>query len=231
MKFKIFIPLALVAIGGCSAKLASIKVPADLASEPTIKLTTDGKFWGMGLDGTFDLGGLYQGKYDRDASKSAYFGDFITSAEGAMAAEVINNKTQQRWILNCYGGGSSVNVGNFSFGGNSPYECSIKTPANKDVGKIVIEKSAGLIDFGPTGKVKGTMTLDGKTLNFESIHDMEGSFIPVDHPLGYYLISSGKTVAAIQVNGRITLQSDGADMDAYAIATVASSLSIRPEEE
>ena len=98
-------------------------------------------------------------------------------------------------------------------------------------GSITIEKSAGLVDFGPSGKVAGDMTLGNNKLKIESIHNMEGSFIPVDHPLGYYLSVGGETVAAIQVNGRITLQSDGADMDAYAIETVASSLSIRPEED
>ena len=231
MKQAIFIPAVLMTLTGCSAKLASIKVPENLTSQPPVKLTTDGKFWGLGMDGTFDLGGLYQGKYDRDASQSSYFGDFVTSAEGSMAAEITNNKTQKRWLINCYGGGSSVNVGNFSFGGNSPYKCSIKTPENKTAGSITIEKSAGLVDFGPSGKVAGDMTLGNKKLKIESIHNMEGSFIPVDHPLGYYLSVGGKTVAAIQINGRITLQSDGADMDAYAIATVASSLSIRPEED
>lgn len=230
MNKKVITPIILLAITGCSAKLASIKVPGNLSDQPPVKLTTDGAFWGLGMDGTFDLGGLYHGKYDRSASNSSYFGDFITSAEGSMVAEVINTRSKKRWIVNCYGGGSSVNVGNFSFGGNSPYECKITSEDKKTKGTFILEKSAGLIDIGPSGKVSGKMTLAGHSFDIESIHNMEGSFIPVDHALGYYFKSGNKTVAAVQVNGRITLQSDGADMDAYAIATVASSLSVRPEE-
>ncbi|UTW47806.1 hypothetical protein [Bacterioplanoides sp. SCSIO 12839] len=223
-------PIVLLSLTACSAKLASIKVPADLATQAPQALTTDGEFWGLGMDGTFDLAGLYHGKYDREASGSSYFGDFISNDEGSMAAEVVNSQSQQRWLLNCAGENTSVNLGGLSFGGDSPYECEVTSADKNKVGNFILKKSSGLIDFGPTGKVSGSLTLDGKRFEVESIHDMEGSFIPSDQPLGYYIKKNGQTVAAIQVNGRITLQSDGADMDAYAIATVASSLSVRPEE-
>ncbi|WP_419812966.1 hypothetical protein [Bacterioplanoides sp.] len=227
---KYCVPIVLLSLTACSAKLASIKVPDNLANQPAQALTTDGEFWGLGMDGTFDLAGLYQGKYDREASGSSYFGDFISNNEGSMVAEVINNQTQKRWLLQCAGENSSVNFGGLSFGGDSPYECTITTTNNRQLGKFSLKKSAGLIDFGPTGKVAGSLRLGGNRYEVESIHDIDGSFIPSDQPLGYYIRKDGKTVAAIQVNGRITLQSDGADMDAYALATVASSLSVRPEE-
>lgn len=230
MKKVVLITSAML-IAGCSAKLASIKVPDELSVNPVQTLTTAGAFWGLGMDGTFDLAGLYNGKYDRSASGSSYFGNLISKQEGSMAAEVSNVTSKKRWILNCYGGGTSVNIGNFSFGGNSPYQCQITDSDKNNVGVFVLKKSAGLIDFGPSGKVEGSLSLSGKRFTIESIHDMEGSFIPVDHPLGYYIKKGDKVVAAIQVNGRITLQSDGENMDSYAVATVASALSVRPEEE
>lgn len=231
MNFKKVSLIAAVALTtACSMKMASIKVPDNLTAQIPQKLTTAGAFWGLGMDGTFDLAGLYHGKYDRSASTSSWGGDFITSAEGSMISEVVNSATGRTWVLNCYGGGTSVNVGNFSFGGDSPYKCDILSENKDKVGSFELKKSSGMIDFGPTGKVEGTLKFSGKTYQVESIHEAEGSFIPVDHPLGYYIKKGGQTVAAIQVNGSITLQSDGSDMDSYAIATVASALSVRPEE-
>ena len=217
-------------LAACSIKTASIKVPEPLENSTVYQLITQSEYWGLGMDGIFDLAGLYTGKYQRSASSSSYFDDFVTNKEGTMLAEVINSKTGVSWILSCHGGGTGVNIGNFSFGGDDPYVCEITNRSGNIVGSYSLTKSGGVIDFGPSGKVNGTLTLSEKTYEIESIHEMEGSFIPVDHPLGYYIKSQGKVVAAVQVNGRITLQSDDNDLDSYAIATVASALSVRPEE-
>lgn len=226
---KIFTILTAGLLASCSIKTASIKVPVPLENSPVYKLTTQGEYWGLGMDGVFDLGGMYIGKYQRSASSSSYFDDFVTSKEGTMLAEIVNSSSGSSWILSCYGGDTGVNIGNFSFGGENPYLCNITNKNGTEIGLYSLEKSGGVIDFGPSGKVNGALEISGKKYEIESIHHMEGSFIPVDHPIGYYIKREGKVVAAVQVNGRITLQSDDNDLDSYAIATVASALSVRPE--
>ena len=57
---------------------------------------------------------------------------------------------------------------------------------------------------------------------------MEGSNIPVDQALGYYINSGVKTIAVIQTNGQISLQylpvNSNIKKDALVIAMIASSL-------
>lgn len=220
---------ACLPLAACTPQLAKVQAPSHLSKQPEQLLTTSGKFWGLGLDGTFNLDNLYSGQYSRSAGNSSYFGNLISRAKGTMAAEVVNNSSGDSWILSCKGGGTSLNIGILSLGGDKPYTCTIQDKQKNKVGSFSIKKAGGLISAGPTGQVKGSLSFGGKTYAMKSLHKAQGSFIPIDQALGYQFSYNGRAVAVVQVNGRISLQSDGKNMDAYAIATIASGLSLRPE--
>lgn len=230
---KKLVVLSVMALTGCVAGTATIKKPDGLQDQPPQVLKTEGAFWGLGRKGTFQLGQEYSGRYDRNASSSSWLGDFISTSKSSMAAEVVNNQTEQRWQLVCSGGGTGVNLSIFSFGGGDPYSCDIYQGQSK-VGRYQISENKKLLDLGPTGKVTGQFNLGTLRYRFESVHEAEGSFIPVDTALGYYFYSGGQLVAAVQTNGAISLQhkplQDVTKKDALVLGMVASALSWRTSE-
>lgn len=232
---KKLVVLSVLALSGCVAGTATIKKPAGLQSQPPQVLKTSGSFWGLGGEGTFQLGQQYSGRYDRSASGSSWLGDFISTNRSSMAAEVVNQQSQERWQLVCNGGGTGVNISIFTFGGGDPYSCDIYQGRSK-VGRYQINQSKKLldIDLGPTGKVSGRFNVGSQHYSFKSVHEAEGSFIPVDDVLGYYVYRNQQLIAAIQTNGAITLQhkplQTEAEKDALVVGMVASALGWRSSE-
>ncbi|MGS2724668.1 VV20781 family protein [Porticoccus sp. GXU_MW_L64] len=222
--------VAVLALAGCGASIGQIKVPDTLAQQEKMILETEGEFWGLGRKGTFTLSNQYSGSYDREASGISILGDLVKSDKGAMAAEVVNNVTGERWKLACHGRDTSVNVGVLSLGGDNPYGCTI-FQNEKSVGTFELKKSGGVLDFGPAGKVEGSVKLGDTNYTIASVHKAEGSVISLEQPLGYYVYTNKQEVAAIQVNGVISLQhlplKSQQERDLLAVTTVASALSWR----
>lgn len=230
---KKLVVLCAIALTGCVATTATIKQPEGLQHQPPQVLQTNGPFWGLGNKGTFQLGNEYSGRYDRSASGTSWLGDFIATNRASMAAEVVNRQSGQRWQLVCEGGGTGVNISIFSFGGGEPYGCDIFAGRDR-VGRYQIDANKQLLDLGPAGKVSGQFNLGDQRFSFRSVHEAQGSFIPVDDVLGYYVYRNQQLVAAIQTNGTISLQhkplSSETAKDALVVGMIASALSWRPEE-
>ncbi len=103
-----------------------------IKQQPEMIIKTDGDFWGLGQDGTFDLTGLYKGQYSRHASNFSWF-DTISTSKGEMAANITNTQNNQMWTMSCSGGGTSVNY----MGVNLVVTSLINAPFSKQVNKWV----------------------------------------------------------------------------------------------
>ncbi|NMU18994.1 hypothetical protein HKA97_03280, partial [Vibrio parahaemolyticus] len=114
-KLFLFAPFLLAGCGG----LAVMDRTDAVKAQPEMLIKTDGDFWGFGADGHFDFAGKYKGKYSRSASNSSWF-NRISFKEGSMGAEVTRIDSGETWLLNCTGGGMSVNYMGVDFGGNDP---------------------------------------------------------------------------------------------------------------
>ncbi|MCL9776374.1 VV20781 family protein [Vibrio methylphosphonaticus] len=219
------------ALFGCGSTVNMKKSDA-ISTQPELTLKTDGTFWGFGPEGSFDIAGLYHGKYSRSASTSSWF-NTINSKEGDMVAEVTRTDGGETWTLICSGGGTSVDIGSFSFGGNGPYLCQI-SEAGQAVGEYEVARKSEAISLSTAKKEIGFIRLGCTHFNVESIHDGEGLLMSVDNPLGYRFSRGSQEIAAAQTNGAITLQTlanlPDADMNTLALGTVASALSWRPQE-
>ncbi|MBY6199002.1 hypothetical protein [Vibrio hangzhouensis] len=219
------------ALLGCGSTVTMNKSEA-VASQPELLLQTDGNFWGFGPEGTFDIAGLYTGKYSRSASTSSWF-NTINTKEGEMVAEVTRSDNGETWTLVCSGGGTSVDIGSFSFGGNDPYICLI-SENGKASGEYKMERKSEAISLSSAKQETGFIRLGNTHFNVASVHDGEGLMMSVDNPLGYSFTRGSVEVAAVQTNGTITLQTlahlPQAEMDTLAIGIVASALSWRPQE-
>jgi hypothetical protein len=231
MKKSICVLLISSALFGCGSTVMMKKSDA-VAAQPELLLKTDGSFWGFGPEGTFDIAGRYHGKYSRSASTSSWF-NTINTKEGEMVAEVTRNDNGETWTLVCSGGGTSVDIGSFSFGGNDPYVCQISEDGT-NIGEYKMERTSEAISLSTAKKEQGFIRLDSTHFNVASVHDGEGLMMSVDNPLGYSFSRGSVEIAAVQTNGSITLQTlpdlPQAEMDTLALGTVASALSWRPEE-
>lgn len=222
--------LSVLLLIGCITTQALIRVPENLQSSEEMIMETKGAFWGFGMDGQFDLAGLYSGQYDRRAHNVSWFDDLVETKENGMVAEVLNNSSGERWLLNFSSSFSKVNIGNITIGDDDAYTGDILKSGRKQ-GTFILKKSGK--GFEPSGKVSGKITLNDLQFTVESVHDLEGGLIPTDWPSGYYVKRNEEVVAVIQTNGRISLRLDEQlserEKDLMVIATVASALSLREE--
>jgi hypothetical protein len=200
--------------------------------QPELQITTSGDFWGLGQNGTFDVVGLYKGKYSREASDSSWF-DTVSIKDGEMVAEITRLDSNESWQLVCSGGGVKVTYMNVDFGGNSPYRCSI-TQDNTKVGEFQMASQGSMINLSIAKKEVGTVRLGSIHYNIESIHTSDDLMMAVERPLGYSFKQGTEEVAAAQTNGILTLQMlddlPENQKNIIVVGTIASALSWRPED-
>ena len=150
-----------------------------------------------------------------------------------MGAEVTRIDSGETWLLNCTGGGMSVNYMGVDFGGNDPYTCDI-TQHGKKVGEFAMEPKSALINISLEKKETGVVRIGNTHFNVETVHTSPDSMMAVDIPLGYSFKQGTQEVAAVQKNGTIAVQMlpelNDKQKDVVAIGAVASALSWRPEE-
>lgn len=223
--------LTAMSLTGCGTVAIMNKSDA-VKAQPEIMVKTDGDFWGLGKEGTFNMAGQYHGQYTRSASNSTWF-NTLSFKDGAMGATITRNDNNETWKLVCSGGGVSVNYMGVSLGGNDPYVCDIHQN-DKKVGEYRIEPQNSMINIGLAQSETGSVRIGSTHFNIETIHTGEGMIMPVEKALGYSFKRGNQEVGAAQTNGMITLQmlpdlSDN-EKDLLAVATIASALSWRPEE-
>lgn len=234
MKKQSLLTISALMLTACgTANLAVMEKSADISAQPELQIKTDGDFWGFGKQGTFDLAGLYKGKYNRNASDANWFFGRITVKDGSMAAEIVRNDNGTSWQLVCTGGGASVNYMGVDFGGNDPYRCDV-LKGETVIGEYKMEPTGGLIKLGIEKKEKGYIRVGSTHFNVETIHTSKDLMMATEMALGYSFKQGSQEVAAAQTNGYLTLQMlpelTEEQKDVLVIGTIASSLSWRPEE-
>ncbi|WP_159652632.1 hypothetical protein [Vibrio atypicus] len=231
MKKHIAILFSVLGLTACGS-LAIMDKSEAVKAQPELLIKTDGDLWGLGGDGQFTMGGLYEGKYSRDASSSTWF-NTISTKDGSMGAEITRKDNSESWVLSCSGGGTSVNVGMMQFGGNAPYTCDISSKG-QSVGNFTIAAEDKMINFGTEKKETGHININGKRFEVETVHTGTNLMMPLENPLGYSFKLNGKEVAAVQTNGILTVQwlpeMSQEQQDILAVGAIASALSWRPAE-
>ena len=231
IKKALVVALGSVLLTACGTT-AIMKKSAAIQAQPEMVIKTDGDFWGLGKEGTFDIAGIYQGKYSRNASGSAWFNTLETN-KGEMAAEITRVDSKETWQLVCSGKTQRINIASFSFDNSKPYKCKI-LQNDKQVGSYQMSQtSSGPIVLGMERKETGEVSIAQQEFKVSSIHESDSTFIPLERALGYSLTKDNREVAAVQTNGMLTLQMlpelSPAERDLVAVAAIASALSWRPE--
>ncbi|GAM75746.1 hypothetical protein JCM19241_3658 [Vibrio ishigakensis] len=136
------------ALTGC-VSTAVMQKSDEVASLPSMAVSVDGQFGGFGTEGTFDVAGLYKGKFTRDASSTDWFGVYGT-AEGGLAAEITKVDSNQNWKLACHGDQGGLTLGGINMASSDPFECDILVE-NQKVGSYSINQNASSLAM-PTKK-------------------------------------------------------------------------------
>lgn len=142
------------ALTGC-VSTAVMQKSDEVASLPSMAVSVDGQFGGFGTEGTFDVAGLYKGKFTRDASSTDWFGVYGT-AEGGLAAEITKVDSNQNWKLACHGDQGGLTLGGINMASSDPFECDILVE-NQKVGSYSIKPERKLIGDADE---KGSITLE-----------------------------------------------------------------------
>lgn len=217
-------------LSGCGG-VAMMTKTSEFSAQPEMLIKTDGDFWGLGQEGTFDIVGQYTGKYDRSSSGSTWF-NTISTTDGDMVAEITRTDNGKSWLLVCSGGSTSIEFGSLSFGDADPYRCDISV-AGQVVGEYEMKDSSAAITLDVAKYESGFVRINNQHLNVKSVHESDDLFIAVENPLGYVFEQGTQSVAAIQTNGLLSLQmlpklvADKQDL--IIVGSIASALSWRPE--
>lgn len=230
MKKLILSVLTASILSGCGS-VAMMTKTSELKAQPEMLIKTDGDFWGLGQEGSFDIVGQYTGKYDRSSSSSTWF-NTINTKEGDMVAEITRTDNGKKWTLICSGGGTSIDLGGISFGGNDPYHCDISSN-DVIVGEYQMQPSSDAISLDVAKYEAGIVRINNEHFNVKSVHKSDELFMTVEQPLGYVFEQGTQSVAAVQTNGFLSLQmlSDltAEKQDLIVVGSIASALSWRPE--
>ncbi|MDN3682952.1 hypothetical protein QWZ04_21845 [Vibrio tapetis subsp. quintayensis] len=218
-------------IFGCSTTVIMERSDA-ISVQPELLISTDGTFGGFGREGTFNIAGLYQGKYSRNASTSTWF-QTIETKNAEMIAELTRNDNGKTWTIICHGGGTGYNLGVFSLGGSKQFICKVGQNGI-DVGEFQMEPASETIELSMALKERGFIRYGNTHFNVQSVHMAEGAMVSTETPLGYRFTRGEVDMAAVQTQGTITLQMlpnlTSTEIDTLILGTVASAFSWRPAE-
>lgn len=230
MKKLILTLLTSALLSGCGS-IALMTKSDELKAQPEMFIKTEGDFWGLGQQGSFNIADKYTGKYDRSASGSSWF-NTINTTDGDMVAEITRIDNGNTWILVCNGGGTSIDFGSLSLGGDDPYRCAINID-NKLVGEYEMKADSALITLDVAKYETGFVRINNQHLNVKSVHSSDDLFIAVEKPLGYVFEQGTQSVAAVQTNGLLSVQMQDNlkddKQDLIIVGAIASALSWRPE--
>lgn len=180
----------LVLAGCASLPAAQVALPAPLATQTPE--TIDGI--GMGRSGKFSLAGG-SGSFNRgrdrlelfeivnwDSAKTRYT---LTLADGARTEAACKGKAVEvTWRV------LAANAKPFSF------ECEWRGARSAQ-----LAVNAPVLAVGMKAERSGRFTMTGVSLDVQSLHNVQGSPLPLEAPIGYLFSHNGRPVGAIELNG------------------------------
>lgn len=182
---------AVLALSACaSLPAAQVALPAPLASQ-TPELVEG---IGLGRSGGFTVGadrGTFNRGRDRlelfelvnwDSAKTRYA---LTLADGARTEAACKGKSVEvTWRV------LAADARPFS------YECEWRGARSAQ-----LTVNAPALALGTKAERTGRFTLNGVTLDVKSLHEVQGSPLPLEAPIGYLFSQGGRPVGAVELNG------------------------------
>lgn len=189
----VFVCAAAAVLSGCAAlRPAQMKLPGGLAAH-----TEPGRVTGLGggTRGTFQLAGN-GGSFTRSASRLALFDDLAVIDRGGAGFTIAGPDFAQPVSARCVMRQTTMQIRVIAFTPKKlAYECDFDGAA----ARLSLQEAAGSA-LGRAER-RGELVLDGITLTMRSVHDLVGSSLAVQAPIGYVIEYGGQPIAAVELNG------------------------------
>lgn len=200
MKKLTVVALALLAAGCGGIPAAEMRLPPALADAPRQTLPVEGI--GGGNNGRFYVGG-WQGSFTRFEERIAVFDALVTNRAGAGFAiegpgisETIEAACAMRERV------IEIDVVSFT---PSPmaYACEFSADGRAFPARFELQEvKTGIADDLSRRQRRGEIALGGEVVQIRSVHKIEGSPFEMANPIGYVFEQQGRTVGAIELNGK-----------------------------
>lgn len=197
------LPLLALALsaGGCAGiPLAEMRLPPALAEAPRQTLPIEGI--GGGNSGRFYVGG-WQGSFTRSEERLALFDSLVTNRAGA--GFVIEGPGIS-WTIEaaCRMREEVIAIDVISFTpAPMAYACEFSADGRPFPARFELQEvRTGLADDLSRRQRRGEIALGGEVVQIRSVHRIEGSPFEVASPIGYVFEQQGRTVGAVELNGR-----------------------------
>lgn len=180
-----------VTLAGCaSLPAAQVALPAPLAAqapEPVEGI-------GLGRSGSFTLG-TASGSFNRGRDRLELFE--IVNWDSAKTRYALTLADGTRTEAAC--SGKAVEVTWRVLAGNAKpftFECEWRGARSAQ-----LAVSAPVMAVGLKAERRGRFSMNGVTLEVQSLHNVQGSPLPLEAPIGYLFSHGGRPVGAIELNG------------------------------
>lgn len=212
-----FIALATAVLAAACASLspARLALPEPLASAPVE--TFEGlKF---GREGRFTLGNQTV-RYQRGADRLDLFG------------LIGRDKVTVRFELDGPNGSTRADCSGRRLEGNAGVVSAALQPLalncrfdGAQVAQLELNERRANTGFGRDDR-RGRIVVGTVALELRSVHELEGTPLPLSHPAGYLMLRDGKSVAALELTDDIPRLRRSADAPAEAVTLAALALGL-----
>jgi len=191
---------ACVLLAGCDTiKPAQMKLPDGLAAG-----TEDARITGMGggTRGSYQLAGISGanvGNFTRAASRLSLFDDLAVFNRGGASFSIYGADFAQAVNARCTLRQTTMQIRVLAFTPKKlAYECDFDGAA----ARFSLQESATL-GVSPSGRAErhGRIEFNRTTLTLRSVHELVGTSLPLQAPIGYVIEQAGQPVAAVELNG------------------------------
>lgn len=195
MRF-IILPLALASLSACTA--AQMRLPAPLADT---SLRTPIKGIGGGNHGAFRVAG-YEGRFNRSEQRMALF-DTLVRNSGRSDFQISGPEISSSIEARCRMDERIIDLGLAEFRpGKMSYRCDFTADGNAIPARFELQEHAdGIGSLLSKRARRGEIALGGETVQFRSVHKIEGTSVEMATPIGYVFERGGQTIGAIELNG------------------------------
>lgn len=219
------------AIGCASIQSARMAAPPSLAASETVPVTGVGG----GRSGAF-AAGPFKGAFTRSASRLAFFDPLYERRDGRTAFTVSGPGINGSLAVSCRMRERTITIGVVSFEPHKmAYGCEFAREGQAVPARFeLLAHRAGLGGRAMRQERRGEIALDDAVLQIRSVHDLQGSSIPMGTPIGYLFEQEGAVVGAVELNGPPMViygpNTDQATQRAVLVASLALSLLWDPAE-
>ena len=208
---------------------AQMELPGDFGSHAERKKIAG--FGGHNM-GTFELEN-YRGEFTRGESRFSVKKTAFVSNKGKSSFTLRDVSASEIVSANCAMGKNSVTIGIVTFDPKKmTYQCDFTVGGQAVGSRLALgqPKASGAKEkFYAKDLRRGESNLFGQHLLIESVHNYKGSKFQSPAPVGYLILSEGKSVAALEltdVNPTLLLARDTPDELQRAVLATALALAV-----